>query len=34
MFDWIVGNMLQYLEPFNFMDIRQIKLLEIKLFDH
>ena len=34
MFNWIVCDTLQYLEPFNFVDLCWIELLEIELFDH
>ena len=29
MFNWIVSVTLQYLEPFNFVDLFQIELLEL-----
>ena len=34
MFDWIVRDIFQYLELFNFVDICQIELLGKELFDH
>ena len=34
MFDCIVSDTEQYLEPFNFVDLYRIELLEIELFDH
>ena len=34
MFNWVVNNTEQYLEPFNFVDSCYIELLEIELFDH
>ena len=33
MFNWIVRDTSQYLEPFSF-DFCNIELLEIELFDH
>ena len=33
MFNWIVCDTLQYLEPFNF-DFGETEFLEIELFDH
>ena len=33
MFNWIVSDTQQYLEPFNFIDLCLIELLEIELFD-
>ena len=33
MFNWIVSDRLQYLEPFNFVDLYKEELLEIELFD-
>ena len=32
MFNWIVNDTQQYLEPFNFVD--EIESLEVELFDH
>ena len=34
MFNWIVSDTLQYLEPFKFVDLYWTELLEIKMFDH
>ena len=34
MFKWIICDTKQYLEPFNFVDLCQIELLKIELFDH
>ena len=34
MFNRIVSDTLQCLEPFNFVDLSQIELLEIELFNH
>ena len=34
MFNWIVSNIWQDLEPFYFVDLSQIELLEIELFDY
>ena len=34
MFNWIVSDTGQYLEPFNFVDLCWIELFEIELFDH
>ena len=34
MFNWIVSDTLQYLQPFNFVDLCEIELLEIELFNH
>ena len=34
MFNWIVSDTLQYLEPFHLVDLCIIELLEIELFDH
>ena len=34
MFNWIVSDTLQYLEPFNFVDLCKTELFEIELFDH
>ena len=34
MFNWIVSDKYQYLEPFNFVDLCLIELFEIELFDH
>ena len=34
MFDIIVSDTWQYLELFNFVDLCEIELLEIELFDH
>ena len=32
MFNWIVNDTQQYLEPFNF--VGEIESLEVELFDH
>ena len=34
MFNWIVSDTQQYLELFNLVDLCQMELLEIELFDH
>ena len=34
MFDWIVRDTEQYLEPFNFVDLCKTELFEIEQFDH
>ena len=34
MFNWIVSETSQYLEPSNFVDLYKIELLEKELFDH
>ena len=34
LFNWIVCDTLQYLEPFNFAGLCRIELFEIELFDH
>ena len=34
MFNWIVCDILQYLELFYFFDLCEIELLKIELFDH
>ena len=34
MFNWIVSDASQYFEPFNFVDLCKIELLEIELFNH
>ena len=34
MFNWIVSDTYQYLEAFNFVDLRWTESLEIELFDH
>ena len=34
MFNWIVSDMWQYLEPINFVNFCKTELLEIELFDH
>ena len=33
MFNWTASDTYQYLEPFNFVDLSWIELLEIVLFD-
>ena len=33
MFNWIVSDTWQYLEPFNFIDLSWIELLDMELFD-
>ena len=33
MFYWIVSDIYQFLEPFNFVDLCWIELFEIELFD-
>ena len=33
-FNWIIRDTQQYLEPFNFVDLCKIEFLEIELFDH
>ena len=33
MFNWIVSDPYQYLEPFNFIDLFYTELSEIELFD-
>ena len=34
MFKWIVSDTVQYLEPFNFVDLCSILFFVIELFDH
>ena len=34
MFNWIVSDRQQYLEPFNFVDLSKIELWGIEVFDH
>ena len=34
MFNWIVSDTWQYSEPFNFVDLCNIELLETEPFDH
>ena len=34
MFNWIVSDTQQFLEPFNFVDLWSIEVLEIDMFDH
>ena len=31
---WIVSDIQEYLEPFNFVDLSSVELLKIELFDH
>ena len=34
MFNQIISDTYQYLEPLNFVDLCQTELIEIELFDH
>ena len=34
MFNWTGNDILQNLEPFNFVDLCKTELFEIELFDH
>ena len=34
MFNWIVSDWQQYMEPFDFFDLYKIEFLEVELFDH
>ena len=34
MFNWFFSDTYQYLEPFNFIDVCQIELFGIELFDY
>ena len=33
MFKWVDSDTLQYMQPFNFVDLGKIELLEKELFD-